>query len=154
MNWDEITKHDKDFRNFAKHLTKCEEKADDLVQDMYLYINRKEYVTKSYALQKISCLFIDQKRKEKRQKYTDKIPEISDNQTETIIFVSDIIEKEINEIPYVNRQMLIENQTKSIRDIAEEYNIPYHKVWEMIKRAKENLKKNKQIIKLYNETKQ
>lgn len=151
MNWQDITKHDQDFRNFAKHLTKCEEKADDLVQDMYLYIERKDYVTKSYALQKISCLFIDQKRKEKKRTYTDQIPELTDNQENNSIFVSELIEKEIESIPYVNRQMLIENQTKSIREIAKEYNIPYHRVWEMTKRAKEKLKKNKRVIELYNE---
>lgn len=140
MSIEDICKEDDLWRAYA--MSKCRDKsiADDIVQNMYINIMKVDKeIEKGYVLKTISNLICNHYKK-KTFKTIDYEIEVKD---EDSIYEYDdeelkVIENFNNEKWY--RQILIsESYDKSIREMADEYNINYGFVFREIKEGRNNI---------------
>lgn len=150
MSLELISKKDHIWRAYALKLTGDKNTADDLVQDMYLKIYKLEVeLNDSYIFKALRFIFYDKiKRKEilcfpdhwffDDTKELEKF-EIDDNQK----CIIDRFEK----LPFHQKQLIIESQNKSLRQIQKEFNINYGFVHRELKKARNKLFKDEPATK-------
>jgi len=150
MSLELISKKDHIWRAYALKLTGDKNTADDLVQDMYLKIyNVKADLNDSYIFTALRFIFYDKiKRKDilcfpedwffSEVKALENF-EIDDNQK----CIIDRFEK----LPFHQKQLIIESQNKSLRQIQKEFNINYGFVHRELKKARNKLFKNEPTAK-------
>jgi|SRR6056297_1320751 len=150
MSLELISKKDHIWRAYALKLTGDKNTADDLVQDMYLKIhNMKGGLNDSYIFTALRFMFYDKvKRKDilffpedwffNEVKVLEKF-EIDDIQK----CIIDRFEK----LPFHQKQLILESQNKSLRQIQKEFNINYAFVHRELKKARNKLFKDEPTAK-------
>ena len=153
---EDICKKDKEWRRVAKKICGCQIMADDVVQDMYLYFqNNKKEINDYYVFLTIKTIYLQKLRKEK------KIIKVVDwSLIENTIKFEDGLERRetdrekklldaLNALPFHQRELLLENQTLSLRKIQKRFNIDMHFAYREIKKAKREI--NLKIKKHYHD---
>ena len=147
---EDICKKDKEWRRVAKKICGCQSVADDVVQDMYLYFqNNKKKINEYYVFLTIKSIFLQKLRKQKKTIQVDDMvffERISlANKSEEIKRSDEDLRKEekaieaINKLPFHQRELLLENQTLSLRKIEKRFNIDMHFAYREIKKAKKTI---------------
>ena len=140
-----LAKNDKKYRELALKITKNKSDADDLVQDMYLKLmnTQRETITNRFIFVVMNHMYLDKKRKKKReislqdiQGYKDVFTSEDCNENELLT----LFKQELASIDYIRRELLIEGTYKSTRELASKYDINHVKVWRKQDSAKEELK--------------
>ncbi len=141
----EIALHDSKWRSIALKITKNEAHADDIVQEMYLKLaDKKEEVNDYYITLTLESVYIDYHKKVGSQisynssELTDSDFLSNYDSFEATDEERDILDR-INELSYVQKEILEESYDRSIREIAEEYEINRMFVYRRLKEAVEQV---------------
>lgn len=136
---DALAKHDAFFRSVARKIDP--EYGEDLVGDMYIKLSRRqidfptEGHLKAYAVLTIRSLKIDKERESKKVKTVELKDEHAIEPFDKFE-VDDKGAKAIKALSFVERELLILNQSMSLRKIAKEYNLNYMFIHRTITNAK------------------
>jgi len=148
---DELCKRDKEWRKMAFHFCKSKDLADDIVQDMYIkFANYNKPINDHYIFFALKTIFLDYLRIEKRIQTINidlfpfevqkKICEINydfyDYDTD---YLKELALTKVKELPYFERELLIESQKVSQRQLARETDIAFVVINQTIKKTKKQL---------------
>jgi RNA polymerase sigma factor (sigma-70 family) len=142
----ELAKRDKDWRKMAFQICGNKMTADDLVQDMYLKFSNydgEKVLNDYYVFFAIRSLFLDSIKKRKIETVTNDIEniqvkdEIYCNETD---FLKELILKEVNSLPYFERETLKVTQVISQRELARQTDISFETINKTIKKTKNDLR--------------
>lgn len=148
---EELCKRDKEWRKMAFHFCKSKELADDIVQDMYIkFANYNKPINDHYIFFALKTIFLDYLRIEKRIQTINidlfpfevqkKICEINydfyDYDTD---YLKELTLIKVKELPYFERELLIESQKVSQRQLARETDIAFVVINQTIKKTKKQL---------------
>jgi len=148
---EELCKRDKEWRKMAFHFCKSKELADDIVQDMYLkFSNYNKPINDHYIFFALKTIFLDYLRIDKRIQTINidlfpfevqkKICEINydfyDYDTD---YLKELTLIKVKELPYFERELLIESQKVSQRQLARETDIAFVVINQTIKKTKKQL---------------
>lgn len=120
--------------------------ADDLVQDMYLKFSNydgEKVLNDYYVFFAIRSLFLDSIKKRKIETVTNDIEniqvkdEIYCNETD---FLKELILKEVDSLPYFERETLKVTQVISQRELARQTDISFETINKTIKKTKNDLR--------------
>lgn len=140
MDLNEIAKKDKRWREIAYSFTQDKAIADDIVQEMYLKMrNIDKPINDYYIIVTLKNLWLQIVKKKKPTRINN-LHYLEDKQH---IFEPEDSEYELlkraENLPFHQLEFLKESFSRSIREIAEEYNINYGFVFRETKKAKEKL---------------
>lgn len=142
----ELAKRDKDWRKMAFQICGNKMTADDLVQDMYLKFSNydgEKVLNDYYVFFAIRSLFLDSIKKRKIETVTNDIEniqlkdEIYCNETD---FLKELILKEVDSLPYFERETLKVTQVISQRELARQTDISFETINKTIKKTKNDLR--------------
>lgn len=141
---EQLAKRDKDWRRMALQICGDKMTADDLVQDMYLkFADYDKELNDYYIFFAIRSIFLDGIKKRKLDIVSNEIENLSllDNEycLERDNFETEII-KQIEALPYFERETALVSQVISQRELARQSEIPFETINKTIKKTKENLK--------------
>ncbi|HDZ14372.1 hypothetical protein LCGC14_1064280 [marine sediment metagenome] len=158
--------HDK-YMDMANYFTNNDyQRAQDLVQDMYLKIGERltrldekplEYITLGYCFRCIKYQFFKDEKDDKMdvKDFNDDNEEIEISTKATIYaedlegyeFIDDSQDEEIatfkkflNQVPYINREVLLQHQERTQRQIQAETGVNRMRLRELKNRGLDNLK--------------
>lgn len=134
----DLAKKDKLWRQIAFNICGCKMQSDDIVQEMYLrfYRNPKETVNDYYVALVIKSVYLNSLTKTKNVSIEnlhyleDKTNDFEVNDNE-----KDLLES-INELSWVQKELLAESFDRSYREIERVYNINYGYAYQQVKKAK------------------
>jgi DNA-directed RNA polymerase specialized sigma24 family protein len=142
---DELCKRDKEWRKMAFHFCKSKELADDIVQDMYIkFANYNKPINDHYIFFALKTIFLDYLRIDKRIQTIniDLFPlceinyDFYDYDTD---YLKELTLTKVKELPYFERELLIESQKVSQRQLARETDIAFVVINQTIKKTKKQL---------------
>lgn len=141
---EQLAKRDKDWRRMALQICGDKMTADDLVQDMYIkFADYDKELNDYYIFFAIRSIFLDGIKKRKLDIVSNEIENLSllDNEycLERDNFETEII-KQIEALPYFERETALVSQVISQRELARQSEIPFETINKTIKKTKENLK--------------
>jgi DNA-directed RNA polymerase specialized sigma24 family protein len=134
----EISKKDKQWRDYAYNLTGSKDVGDEVVQEMYLkLLDVCKELNDFYVILTIRSVYIDYLRENKRIKLVELPMYIHNDEA----FELDDEESWIlNNLTHTEKVLLTLNQVKSLRKIEKELNINYGLVYRIIKDVKDRSK--------------
>ena len=125
MTFTEVTQRNEEWRKLALIICKDYDLAQDVVQDMYIKLMDREYITKSLVGTVIRHVFLDHCKKRKTSRMNEGYSVVSNDST----FLPNDSEQEFldkyNELPYIQKEFIAESYDRSLREIAETYNVNY-----------------------------
>lgn len=160
---EQLAKRDKDWRRMALQICGDKMTADDLVQDMYLkFANYDKELNDYYIFFAIRSIYINNLKKRKIEtvsfpndliinnyefqvglsgKIQRKLGDLNNEEycLEKDRFETEII-KQIEALPYFERETALVTQIISQRELARQSEIPFVTINQTIKKTKENLK--------------
>ena len=136
----ELSKKDKLWRSIAFNICKDKSLADELTQQMYLKVYetslKRDIETNDYYIAKILLnSFLDYIKENKKL--------VTNLELSNILRIEESFELDdkensiINNLSYIERELLLLNETLSYREIQRKYNINYQFVRRVILNAKE-----------------
>jgi len=142
--------HDKYFRKIAKGICKSKSVGDDIVQEMYLKLNRYDQTKladiienkaiKFVGVRMIKQLFCDKMKRRKTHISLDNITLIQ----ETIEADprEEVVEQALEGLYWYDKKMfeLYVYDDHSMRSLQKKTGIPLSEIWQTINRAKEQIK--------------
>lgn len=141
---EQLAKRDKDWRRMAYQICGDKMIADDLVQDMYLkFANYTQEINDYYVFFAIRSIFLDGIKKRKIEIVSSDVETINLNDEsycEETDFLKELILKEVDSLPYLEREMLKITQVISQRELARQSEIPFETINKTIKKTKEQLR--------------
>lgn len=149
---EQLAKRDKDWRKMAYQICGDRMTADDLVQDMYLkFADYTNEMNEYYVFFALRSIYINQLKKRKVEVVDIEVHNLNiDDEgycTETDL-LKELILKEVDALPYLEREMLKVTQVISQRELARQSEIPFETINKTIKKTKQQLKE-----KIYGTTK-
>jgi len=141
---EQIAKKDKYWRSIAFKICKDKALADDLVQDMYIKVSKIEKdIDDYYIISIIRNLFLDICRSNKNNINIDDVYNLtSDTDTFELTDYEHTIIERANNLKWWQSKLILENYDKSLREIAEEFNINYGFIHRELKKARKEILKN------------
>lgn len=141
---EQLAKRDKDWRRMALQICGDKMTADDLVQDMYLkFADYDKELNDYYVFFAIRSIFLDSIKKRKLDIVSNEIDNLSllDNEycLERDNFETEII-KQIEALPYFERETALVSQVISQRELARQSEIPFETINKTIKKTKQQLR--------------
>jgi RNA polymerase sigma factor (sigma-70 family) len=141
---EQLAKMDKYWRKMALQICGDRMTADDLVQDMYLkFADYKNEMNEYYVFFALRSIHINNLKKRKIETVSNEIENLSlkdDDYCEETDFLKELILKEVNDLPYLEREMLKVTQIISQRELARQTDIPFETINKTIKKTKQQLK--------------
>ena len=140
----ELSKKDKLWREIAFKICGNRNKADDLVQEMYLKLyNQKKQINSGYIYATLRSIFIDEIRKDKLS-LDAKIPiqfedEFDIQLIEEIEVKYEIIDNEINKMQWHEKTIVHESSKIGIRPLARKAQISKEIIVKVRKKLKDNV---------------
>jgi DNA-directed RNA polymerase specialized sigma24 family protein len=124
----ELSKKDKYWRSIAYNICKDKDLAKDLVQDMYLKVyevSKKRDLEPNdyYIIITIKNLFLDYCKENNKKVSTETLFYLEDNNTKYEL--SDEEVNILNNLTFVERELLRLNETMSFHEIQRNFNINY-----------------------------
>lgn len=147
---EELCKQDELWRHYAFKISGCRDKADDLVQEMYLrFANKQKEINKRYVFRTINSIFIDEIRENKFKKIIsldtleydkDVVERLPINHAKVVLELHDKLTEDPNktkerfelldilknELTFFDREVLLITHEYSLRDAEKETNVPYY----------------------------
>ena len=105
-------KHDK-WLSYALLICNDEDLAQDLVQEMYIKVHKKDKVTNSYIYETIKNTFIDMVRKKQHKNIS--IEEVLYLEAESIDYDMKHLNECLQKLKWFDREVLIATHTNSLR---------------------------------------
>lgn len=133
---------------YALKISKDKETASELVQEMYIKLNDKTQLNKSYVYMTLLTLFYDLK-KQKKIVYLDDLKGFDISEEIECFESAEILKKILQEIPFEARECFIENQNSSYRELSKKYGLNYQYIRRLAEKAKKILKNNEKLRDLY-----
>jgi len=141
---EQLAKRDKDWRKMAYQICGDRMTADDLVQDMYLkFANYTNEMNEYYVFFAIRSIHINNLKKRKIETVSNEIENLTINDEPYCFendFLKELILKEVNDLPYFERETLKVSQIISQRELARQSEIPFETINKTIKKTKQQLK--------------
>lgn len=142
---DEIFENDLLWCYYGFKISRCHSVSREIVQDMYLKIHKvlsdepDKEINSSYIYQTLRSCYLDRFRD--KLVYVDSYEGI-DYQVneESTVEGRKMIEKALDKIPYVEREILLLTQTMSLREVEAESKVNYQQVNKYKKRGFKKLK--------------
>jgi DNA-directed RNA polymerase specialized sigma24 family protein len=141
----ELSKNHQEWLQIALHICKDSYLAQDLVQEMYLKLNRyppKKEINNFYIYVTIKHIYYDHLKEEKQ--YTEinerilKQPE--DETHKAYHAILDRLEEELNDLYWYDRELLLKKLEKSPRVIQMETKINHRHIYRNCQKTEEELK--------------
>jgi len=141
---EQLAKMDKYWRKMALQICGDRMTADDLVQDMYLkFANYDKEMNEYYVFFALRSIHINNLKKRKIETVSNEVENLSlkeDDYCEETDFLKELILKEVNDLPYFERETLKVTQIISQRELARQTDIPFETINKTIKKTKQQLK--------------
>lgn len=142
----ELAKHHQEWLNIAYHICKDRYLADDLVQEMYLKIHKRNLqkeVNNWYIYVTIKHLFFDHLKQENQYtEINERTLEQAENVTDSAYFsLLDRLDEELDDLHWYKKRLIIEKQIKSPRTIQEETSINYQHIYRSCQKTEDTLRK-------------
>jgi RNA polymerase sigma factor (sigma-70 family) len=141
---EQLAKMDKYWRKMALQICGDRMTADDLVQDMYLkFANYDKEMNEYYVFFALRSIHINNLKKRKIETVSNEVENLSLNEEdycEETDFLKELILKEVNDLPYFERETLKVTQIISQRELARQTDIPFETINKTIKKTKQQLK--------------
>ena len=141
---EQLAKMDKYWRKMALQICGDRMTADDLVQDMYLkFANYDKEMNEYYVFFALRSIHINNLKKRKIETVSNEVENLSlneDEYCEETDFLKELILKEVNDLPYFERETLKVTQIISQRELARQTDIPFETINKTIKKTKLQLK--------------
>ena len=141
---EQLAKMDKYWRKMALQICGDRMTADDLVQDMYLkFANYDKELNEYYVFFALRSIHINNLKKRKIETVRNEVENLSLNEEdycEETDFLKELILKEVNDLPYFERETLKVTQIISQRELARQTDIPFETINKTIKKTKLQLK--------------
>jgi RNA polymerase sigma factor (sigma-70 family) len=141
---EQLAKMDKYWRKMALQICGDRMTADDLVQDMYLkFANYDKELNEYYVFFALRSIHINNLKKRKIETVSNEVENLSLNEEdycEETDFLKELILKEVNDLPYFERETLKVTQIISQRELARQTDIPFETINKTIKKTKLQLK--------------
>lgn len=142
----ELAKHHQEWLNIAYHICKDRYLADDLVQEMYLKIHKRNLqkeVNNWYIYVTIKHLFFDYLKQENQYtEINERTLEQAENVTDSAYFsLLDRLDEELDDLHWYKKRLIIEKQIKSPRTIQEETSINYQHIYRSCQKTEDTLRK-------------
>mgnify|MGYP000511892410 CR=1 FL=1 len=141
---EQLAKMDKYWRKMALQICGDRMTADDLVQDMYLkFANYDKELNEYYVFFALRSIHINNLKKRKIETVSNEVENLSlneDEYCEETDFLKELILKEVNDLPYFERETLKVTQIISQRELARQTDIPFETINKTIKKTKLQLK--------------
>jgi RNA polymerase sigma factor (sigma-70 family) len=141
---EQLAKMDKYWRKMALQICGDRMTADDLVQDMYLkFANYDKEMNEYYVFFALRSIHINNLKKRKIETVSNEVENLSlneDEYCEETDFLKELILKEVNDLPYFERETLKVTQIISQRELARQTDIPFETINKTIKKTKQQLK--------------
>ena len=129
-----ITENYEYFLDVAYSITKCHSSKKDLINDTFLRLeslvkrNPEKEINEGYVYLTMKSIFISEKRKNRETLqesafFVYMVDEESEK-TETRLLVN----QALNEIPFINREVLLKSQEIGMKQISRESDIPYCRI--------------------------
>lgn len=135
-----LSKQDQLWRIYALKICGCKDKADDLVQEMYIKLhNHKGQITKRLVYLTINCIFKDGLKKKRIEtvqlQYNNTIHETDelDRRLEALDLLKNL--------SFFEKEVLLLTHEKSLREAEKETRVPYYVLNYHKKKALKKLKK-------------
>lgn len=142
MILDELSKHDRKWRQIALNICKDYDLAQDLVQEMYLKLMNRTRFNDYFVAITLRNLFLDTLKKRKNVR----LEELHYLEDHAYIFEPNDQQKaildEFDKLDWVAKELLLERIDRSLREIQEIYNINYGYIYRQTKEAKDKIKNN------------
>lgn len=142
---EEISKKDKQWRDYALRLCGCKQLADDIVQETYLriYRNPKSTINDYYMCLLIKSVYYNMLKVKKREISIEKLYYVNSNEN---TFEPDDLEKEIldryEKLDWKEKELLAEIYDRSLKEIERLYPmINYAYAFRQIKHARQKVLK-------------
>jgi RNA polymerase sigma factor (sigma-70 family) len=140
---EQLAKMDKYWRKMALQICGDRMTADDLVQDMYLkFANYDKEMNEYYVFFALRSIHINNLKKRKIETVSNEVENLSlneDEYCEETDFLKELILKEVNDLPYFERETLKVTQIISQRELARQTDIPFETINKTIKKTKQQL---------------
>ena len=140
---EELAKRDKDWRKMAYHICKCHYQADDLVQDMYLYLaNYNKIINDYYIYFAIKQIYIRkiQREKIKTVELIDNFNTFVDTYDFELDEIKEITLKKVKHLPFFERELLkLTTQEMSQRELSRQTDINLLVIQKTVKKTKEQI---------------
>jgi len=145
----ELSKRDSEWRKIALKICGNKSLADDLVNDMYLKIHKRNpsYWNTDYISYAIYHLYLEHLRTNAKTIFLDDINIIETNDNDYTTEIRIKVDNALNELGFFDREILLHTHEKSLRKTAETLNMNYGKVFYQKKLALEKLLKTNGIKK-------
>jgi RNA polymerase sigma factor (sigma-70 family) len=141
---EQLAKRDKDWRKMAYQICGCKTTADDLVQDMYLkFANYDKELNDYYIFFALRSLFLDSIKKRKLEIVSSEIENLSikeDDYCRETDFLKELILKEVDSLPYFERETLKVTQEISQRELSRQTDIPLPTIKKTVLETKKYLR--------------
>jgi DNA-directed RNA polymerase specialized sigma24 family protein len=136
----ELSKKDKYWRSIAYNICKDKDLAKDLVQDMYLKVyevsqKRDLDANDYYIIITIKNLFLDYCKENNKKVSTETLFYLEDNNSKYELNDEEV--NILNNLTFVERELLRLNETMSFHEIQRTYNINYQFARRVILNVKE-----------------
>ena len=126
----EISNQNDKWLEMAVKLTKDVQQAKDLLQDTYLFIHRRleksdlpplNEVTSGYMAQALKFNFYSDKRKKQYEFFSENMEIYEDMEdSQEVLENRKMVADALDEIPYLEREILLQHQEKSQRQLQKE----------------------------------
>ena len=140
---EELAKRDKDWRKMAYHICKCHYQADDLVQDMYLYLaNYNKIINDYYIYFAIKQIYIRkiQREKIKTVELIDNFNTFVDTYDFELDEIKEITLKKVKHLPFFERELLkVTTQEISQRELSRQTGINLLVIQKTVKKTKKEI---------------
>lgn len=115
---EELCKQDELWRHYAFKICGCRDKADDLVQEMYLrFSNKLKQINKGYVFKMIRSVYIDELRKQQDIiNIDDLFLDLTEDNKESLENRFELLDILKSELTFFEREVLLLTHEYSLRD--------------------------------------
>ena len=121
---EELSKRDKEWREMAFKICNCHTLSDDLVNDMYLVVVKKQRVNEAYIYRTLKGLYLDYLKHKNKTISINNLHYIKQDENEKTKKRYQCLEI-IQDVSFFEREVLLQTHEKSLRKCEEDTGVHY-----------------------------